>query len=161
MSKGRTGKGRTRPGGGRRYFPMEGGYYWLPSPGENWPSWDVVTCHDLGLDADFGHVNLWPALVRRLAVTWGRDERPLLKRLRDRCYGLPRGRVTHPDGRWLILHGADAPRPGWLVRVCRRFDLDRRSVVVLYDEHETTFAEHRRAVLDALGLGTDVIGEAP
>lgn len=154
-------KGRIRPGGGRRYFPMEGGYYWLPSPGENLPSWDVVTCHDLGHDADLGHVDLWPAVVGRLAAAWGREERPLQRRLKDRCYGLPRGRVTHPLGRWLILQGADAPRPDWLVQVCRRFDLDRRSVGVLYDEHETTFAEHRREVLDALGLSVGTSKEVP
>ena len=156
MSRGRI--ERNRPVDESRFFPMDGGYYWVPSPGIRSPSWEVLTCHDLGLDAEFGHVDLWPAVVARLATAWGRDERALLRRLGDRCYGLPRGRVTHPAGRWLVLHGSDSPRRDWLVRVCRRFDLDRRTVVVLHDEHETTFAEHSRAVRDALGLDKDEEG---
>lgn len=152
MSRARGTPGRISPEDGSQAWPLDGGYYWLPSPGEKALAWDVVTCHDLGRDATFGHVELWPAVVGRLALAWGLDERPLRRRLKDQCYGLPRGRVTHPQGKWLLLHGADSPRPDWLVQVCTRFDLDQRSVKVLFDKHETTFAEHRWAVRDALGL---------
>ena len=97
-------KGDCSPG------EMTGGYYWLPAPGHPTISWDVVTCHELGLDAEVGHVEMWIAVIDRLVVAWDKNAMVLRWLLRDRCYGLPRGRVTRPGKRFLILHGGDAPR---------------------------------------------------
>jgi hypothetical protein len=106
----------------------------------------------MGFDAEVGHVDLWPSVIDRLAKTWDRDARILRRVLKDRSYGLPRGRVTRWGGRSLVLHGRDAPRTDWQESVMRRFDLDPRSVRVLYDEHETMLAEDRRQVEAAFGL---------
>jgi hypothetical protein len=106
----------------------------------------------MGFDSEAGHVDLWPSVIDRLAKTCDRDARILRRLLKDRYYGLPRGRVTRPAGRSLVLHGRDAPRPDWEESVMRRFDLDPRSVGILYDEHETMMAEDRRRVTAALGL---------
>ena len=46
---------------------MTGGYYWLPAPGHPTICWDVVTCHQLGFDAEVGHVEMWTAVTDRLA----------------------------------------------------------------------------------------------
>jgi hypothetical protein len=78
--------------------PLRGGYYWFPTPTVGGATWAVLTCHDLGFDAEVGHVDLWPAVVERLAAVWGRDARTLRRRLIDRYTGLPRGRVTRPGG---------------------------------------------------------------
>lgn len=115
-------------------------------------TWDVISCHELGLDAEIGHDDLWPAVIERLAAAWDKDARALQRLLKDRYYGLPRGRVTRPGGRFLILHGADSPTSDWLERVIRRFDLDRRSVKVLFDEHETMMAADQKRVMTALGI---------
>ena len=114
--------------------------------------WDLVTCHGMDFDAEVGHVDLWPSVIDRLANTCDRDARILRRLLKDRCYGLPRGRVTRPAGRSLVFHGRDAPRPDWEQCVIQRFALDPRSVKILHDEHETMLAEDRRRVTAALGL---------
>jgi len=44
---------------------LTGGYYCLPAPGNPTICWDVVTCHQLGFDAEVGHVKMWNA------ETWG------------------------------------------------------------------------------------------
>ena len=54
-------KGDCSPG------EMTGGYYWLPAPGHPTICWDVVTCHQLGFDAEVGHVEMWTAVTDRLA----------------------------------------------------------------------------------------------
>jgi hypothetical protein len=51
--------------------PMAGGYYWLPTPGHPSVALDVVTCHQLGFDTEFGHVEMWNAVLDRLAAAWG------------------------------------------------------------------------------------------
>jgi hypothetical protein len=131
---------------------LTGGYFWLPSPVDGSPSWDVVTCHRLGFDADAGHVEMWDAVIDRLAAAWGKDVAVLGRLLRDRPYGLSRGRVTRPGRRFLVLHGGDSPRPDWLVPVLLAFDLERRDVRVLCDEHERTLDDDRIIVTKALGI---------
>ncbi len=130
---------------------MTGGYYWLPAPGHPTICWDVVTCHQLGFDSEVGHVEMWTAVTDRLASAWHKDAAVLRRLLRNCAYGLPRGRVTRPGKRFLILHGEDSPSPDWLDSVILSFHLDRRSVKALFDEHERTMAEDRRKVLVVLG----------
>ena len=131
---------------------MTGGYYWLPAPGHPTICWDVVTCHQLGFDSEVGHVEMWTAVTDRLASAWHKDAAVLRRLLRNCAYGLPRGRVTRPGKRFLILHGEDSPCTDWLERVILSFHLDRRSVKSLFDEHERTMAEDRSSVLKVLGV---------
>jgi hypothetical protein len=84
----------------------------------------VLSCHELGHDAEVGHIDLWPSVIDRVAEVWRKD----------------------------TLHGKDAPVSDWLARVIRRFDLDRRSVRVVYDEHERILPPDRRLVEGTLGL---------
>lgn len=131
---------------------LTGGYYWLPSPGDGSPTWDVVTCHDLGFDEEDGHVEFWHAVIDRLATAWGKDVAVLRRLLRNCPYGLPRGRVTRPGRRFLVLHGDDWPRPDGLERVLVAFRLDRRLVRPLSDEHERMMDGDRMQLLRALGI---------
>ena len=131
---------------------MTGGYYWFPAPANGAVEWTVLTCHDLGFGPDEGHFDMWPMVIDRLATAWGRDAVPLRKALAGHCYGLPRGRVTRPDRRFLLLHGHDAPIADWLGLVVERFDLDRQKVRLLFDEHERTFTGDRRSVNAEFGL---------
>ena len=131
---------------------LTGGYYWFPFSGDGLLSWEVLSCHELGHDAEVGHIDLWPSVIDRLAEVWCKDPRILGRRLRLSYTGLPRGRITRFKGRSLILHGRDAPVSDWLARVIRRFDLDRRSVRVVYDEHERMLPSDRRLVEGTLGL---------
>ena len=62
------------------------------------------------------------------------------------------GRITRPGGRFLLLHGDDAPVSDWRARVLRRFQLVRRSVGLCYTEHERTFTQHRTTVFDEFGI---------
>ena len=89
---------------------------------------------------------MWPSVIERLACAWGREVAPLRKRLELCCYGLPRGRLTQPGGRFLLIHGDDAPVSDWRARVLRRFQLNRRSVGLCYTEHERTFTQDRAMV---------------
>ena len=131
---------------------MAGGCYWLPALGHPTICWDVVTCQQLGFDAEVGHVEMWTAALDRLAVAWHKDAAVLRRLLKDCWYCLPRGRVTRPGKWFLILHGDDSPCPDWLERLVLAFRLNRRSVKVLFDEHERTMAEDRRRVLKVLGV---------
>ena len=101
-----------------------GGYCWFPIPGDGLLSWEVLSCHELGHDAEVGHIDLWPSVIDRVAEVWRKH----------------------------TLHGKDAPVSDWLARVIRRFDLDRRSVRVVYDEHERMLPLDRRLVVGTLGL---------
>ena len=132
--------------------PMTGGYYWFPTRPGSLVVWSILTCHELGFGPDEGHFDMWPSVIDRLASSWQRDRRQLRRLLSKHCYGLPRGRVTRPDRQYLVLHGHDAPVADWLERVIERFDLDRRSLRPLYDEHEETFPHDRRAVYSELGF---------
>ena len=137
---------------GRTPVPLTGGYYWFPAPANETVEWSVLTCHDLGFGPDEGHFDMWPSVIDRLATAWVRDVVRLRKVLAGHCYGLPRGRVTRPDRRFLLLHGRDAPVTDWLERVVARFDLEGRKVRLLFDEHERTFTGDRRAVNAEFGL---------
>jgi hypothetical protein len=143
---------RTKDEDERPPRSLTGGYYWLPAKVGNTVEWSVLSCHDLGFGPDEGHYDMWPSVIDRLATAWGRDPVQLRRRLAQHCYGLPRVRVTRPDRRYLLLHGADAPVADWLGRVVRRFHLDRRSLKLLSDEHEQTFSEDRRAINEEFGL---------
>ena len=103
---------------------LTGGYYWFPIPGDGLLSWEVLSCHELGHDAEVGHIDLWPSVIDRVAEVWRKH----------------------------TLHGKDAPFSDWLARVIRRFDLDRRSVRVVYDEHERMLPSDRRLVEGTPGL---------
>lgn len=141
---------RVRDEGGRS--PRIGGYYWFPAPAGDAVAWSVLTCHDLGQGPEEGHSEMWPSVIDRLATAWGRDALRLGRLLAEHCYGLPRGRVTRPGRRFLVLHGDDAPVGDWPGRVAGRFGLDRRSLRLLLDEHERTFTQDRRAVSEELGI---------
>ncbi|QDV37569.1 hypothetical protein [Tautonia plasticadhaerens] len=140
------------PGGEQGRTPASGGYYWLPRPEGGSITWEVVTCHDLGHDAAHSHRELWPALVRSLAGAWGLGTDEMGRLLEDRYYGLPRGRVTRPGGKWMILHGEDAPVADWLPPVLAAFRLDGRPIRVLSDDHERTLSDDRWRVEEALGI---------
>jgi hypothetical protein len=130
-----------------------GGYYWFPGPNGETVTWEVLTCHELGFDAEVGHIDLWPSVLDRLATAWGKDKRLLRILMNNHYTGLPRGRVTRPKGTFLILHGRDAPVADWERRVIQRFDLDRRSVRAVFDEHERMLPGDRRKVNEVLGIG--------
>ena len=132
-------------------IPSTGAYYWLPIPPLRSLTWRVLTCHDLGLDADTSHLECWPGVVPHLAAIWGRDPKAIQRRLGRHCYGIPRGRVTPPERTYLILHGADSPIPGWVEAVVRAFGLNGRRVRPLLDEHERTLPGDVRAIAGILG----------
>ena len=131
---------------------LTGGYYWFPTPPIGSLTWQVLTCHELGCDAEVGHVDLWTLVIDRLATAWRRDGRLIKKYLNNNYTGLPRGRVTQVKNRFMIFHGGDAPVPEWLPMVLSYFNLNRRSVRVLFDEHERMLPEDRRRVNEVLGL---------
>jgi hypothetical protein len=143
---------RTKDENRRSPRPLTGGYYWFPAKVGNTVEWSVLTCHDLGFDETESHSDMWPSVIERLASAWGREVVPLRNRLGLCCYGLPRGRFTQPGGRFLLIHGDDAPVSDWHARVLRRFQLDRRSVGLCYTEHERTSTQHRTTVFDEFGL---------
>ena len=134
---------------------LTGGYYWFPTPAMASVSWTVLTCHELGCDAEVGHVDFWPFVIDRLAKAWRRDGRALTDYLKNHYTGLPRGRITQPKNVFTIFHGKDSPVPDWVPMVVRKFDLNRRSVKVIFDDHEQMLAENRMRVNEALGLKTD------
>jgi hypothetical protein len=74
---------------GMQSRPSTGGYYWFPTPGRTVPGWDVISCHDLGLDCGIGHSELWP-VIDRLAIAWGKDASRLRRLLKNHYTGLPR-----------------------------------------------------------------------
>lgn len=139
---------------GTRSKSLTGGYYWLPTPVGQSPSWEVVTCHQLGVDAEAGHVEMWNAVIARLGAAWDKDVALLGQQLKDCFYGLPRGRVTRTGKQFLVLHGGDSPRPDWLALVLSAFRLERRRTRVLYDEHERTMAEDSTRLLRVIDLGS-------
>jgi hypothetical protein len=135
-----------------RSLSLTGGYYWFPTSVSGSMTWQVLTCHELGCDADVGHVDLWTHVIDHIATAWHRDRRLIKKYLKNSYTGLPRGRVTRVKDRFMIFHGKDAPVPDWVPMVVRRFNLNRRSARVLFDEHERMLPEDRMRVHEALGL---------
>lgn len=131
---------------------LTGGYYWFPFPDIDSVTWQVLPCHELGCDADVGHVDLWALVIDRLATAWQRDGRVLKKRLKNNYTGLPRGRVTQVRNRLMIFHGEDSPVADWKPMVVSKSDLDQLSVKVTFDEHERMIPEDLRRVNEVLGL---------
>src|SRR3954466_11942156 len=131
---------------------LTGGYYWFPSPLDVRTAWAVLTCHDLGFDPEVGHVDLWPAVVERLAAAWGRDAGGLRRRLVGRYTGLPRGRVTRPGRIFLILHGDDAPVADWREKLAEGYRLAGYAHRFLFDEHERMLPGDPERVEEALGF---------
>jgi hypothetical protein len=148
----RRGSNRRADESARRE-PLSGGYYWFPTRDHGSVTWEVLTCHELGFDAEVGHIHLWPSALDRLSAALGQDPRVLRLLLGRHYTGLPRGRVTRPRGRFLVCHGNNAPVRDWLPRVIRRFDLDPRTVRDEFDEHETRLPEDRSRVDEVLGIG--------
>jgi hypothetical protein len=141
-----------------RSVSLTGGYYWFPTPPICSLIWQVLTCHELGCDAEVGHVDLWPLVIDRLATAWPREGRLIQKSLKNNYTGLPRGRVTEVKNKFMIFHGNDSPVPDWVPMVVRKFDLNRRSVRVLFDEHERMLPEDRSRVNEGLGLTAGLDG---
>ena len=131
---------------------LTGGYFWFPAWRDGQVEWSVLTCYDLGFDATESHSDMWPSVIERLASAWGRKAALLRTTLGLCWYGLPRGRVTRPGGRFLLLHGDDAPIADWHPRVLARFRLDTHPVRFLYDEHERTSTQDRATVFAAFEL---------
>ena len=145
--------GRDASGSKPESKPFTGGYYWLPRPTPDGITWSIVTCRDLGCDADAGHdADLWPRLMVPLAEAWGKDALVLQKKLALSYTGLPRGRVTRPDKTFLVLHGKDSPVQGFEEMVIVSFRLSGRKVKFIFDEHETQLPGHPQAVEASLGL---------
>jgi len=144
----------TRPEGNDvRPRPLTGAFYWLPSPAPSGPSsWALLTCHDLGKWDGISHREFWPSVLEHLAPAWGKDPAPFKRRLGDHYYALPRGRITRPNGNYLILHGNDAPVPAWQTIVSDRFRLHGLQVKTPWDEHERTLSEDVLALEDVLGV---------
>ena len=91
-------------------------------------------------------------MIERLACAWGWEAEHLRKLLAPCCYGLPRGRITQPEGGFLLIHGDDAPIADWGARVLARFHLDPRSVHFHDTEHERTSTQDRTTVFAEFGL---------
>jgi hypothetical protein len=144
-----------------RSLSLTGGYYWFPTLSDSWVTWTVLTCHELGCDAEVGHVDLWTMALDRLATIWRRDARVIQKYLKNNYTGLPRGRVTEQKNRFMIFHGDDAPVPHWVPMVVSKFNLNWRSVKVLFDEHERMLPEDRSRFNEILGIpvGKDLVDE--
>jgi hypothetical protein len=126
--------------------PKTGAFYWFPSPGPDSPAWSIFAAHDLNLDPDLGHVELWPYVLTGLAAAWGKDADLLKRRLSLSYTGLPRGRVTHPGKIFWILHGNDAPISGWETMLVKRFGLSGQRFRFLFDEHERRIPGHPEAL---------------
>lgn len=120
-----------------------GGYYWVPGPGEGALVWEVATCHELGFDSETGRVDMWSAVVDRLARLWGRDGGALRRALEIHPYGLSRGRVTRPGDLFLINHGGDWPRDDGLERGLLAFGIDPEAARALLDKHKRTMRADR------------------
>jgi hypothetical protein len=133
---------------------LTGGYYWFPNPDIGLVTWQVLSCHELGCDAEVGHVDLWTLVIDRLATAWRLNARLIKKHLQNSYSGMPRGRVTHVRNRFMIFYGNDAPVTDWVPMVVSTFDLDRRTVKVIFDEHERMLAEDRRRMNETFGLDT-------
>lgn len=135
-------------------LPLDGAFYWLPAPNTNGSiSWGLLTCHDLRLWDGVSHREMWPHVLHHLAGLWGKAPVPFRRRLVDHYYALPRGRVTRPEGNYLILHGNDAPPvPAWREIVVNRFQLHGLPVRAPWDEHERTLGEDVIALEEALGV---------
>jgi hypothetical protein len=134
--------------------PRTGAYYWLPRPDRNGarPAWELITEHGFNVAEGISHRDFWPFVVERLAAVWGKNARALRRRLRDHYAGLPRGRVTHPGSRYLIIHGDDEPVAHGLKLVRQRFQLNQVEATGLFDEHEQMIRDDHRAVQEALGI---------
>jgi hypothetical protein len=135
-----------------RRGPSSGGYYWFPGKPCGVLTWTVLTCHELGLGAEVGHVDLWPSVIDQLAEAWSKDRHLLARHLRAHYTGLPRGRVTEPRGRFLVCHGNDSPVGNWKTRVRRAFGLQGVPLKADFDDHERTLEEDRRMVEAILGI---------
>lgn len=130
---------------------LTGAYYWLPRPHSNGPTWDMLTCHDLGVWDGISHRELWPHIVEHMAAVWGLEAGPLQRRLVDHHTGLPRGRITHPRSGYILLHGGDAPVEDWLTWIIDRFHLDEVEIELVDNEHESMDRRDLAAVQEALG----------
>jgi hypothetical protein len=134
-----------------RSKPMASGYYWFPVLALPAPTWTVLTCHELGCDADVGHARLSPLVLVRLAQAWPRDAGLLRKRLNDHYTGVPRGRVARCGKVYWVSHGGDSPIGAWEEAVIRSFNLQGRAVRPAFDEHELQLPYDVRAVARLLG----------
>jgi hypothetical protein len=66
--------------------------------------------------------------------------------------------VTEVKNKFMIFHGNDSPVPDWVPMVVRMFNLNRRSVRVLFDEHERMLPDDRSRVNEGLGLTAGLDG---
>ncbi len=138
--------------------PRVGAYYWLPTVGPSGRTpWRLLTCHDLGLRDGLSHREFWPSVLDHLSTTLGKKPEGIIRRLVDHYYALPRGRVTSPGGKHLILHGGDSPIPDWQEIVVDRFRLHGLAVRILRDEHERTLREDVLALEETLGVDLNML----
>ncbi len=135
----------------------ESRFYWLPEPTQlGQLSWVRLSCHELGVWDGISHREFWPFVLEHLAQVWGKDIEVFKRRLGDHYYALPQGRVTKPKGKYLILHGNDAPVPGSQGIIVDRFHLHGLQVRMPWDEHEQTLRDDVLALEEELGIDLDL-----
>jgi hypothetical protein len=135
---------------------LSGAYYWIPARVDQAIAWRLKTCHDFGVWDGISHREFWPHVLEHLAGVWGRDDGVLKHLLEDHYTGLPRGRVTHPKGRYVIIHGNDAPANNWKAAIKARFGLRGLGVKTIFDEHERMLHEDARAFEEAFDVQLDL-----
>ena len=89
-------------------------------------------------------------MLEHLATIWGKDPNDLYRRLFDHHTGLPRGRITHPQTGYVLIHGDDAPVDNSLELIKERFRLTE--LTLLYTEHERMVRDDPLAVEAVLGI---------
>lgn len=136
---------------------LTGAYYWLPRPHPDGPTWELLTCHDLGVWVGISHREFFPHIVEQLAAAWGLEAGTLKRRLADHHTGLPRGRVNYPRPGYILLHGGDSPVEDWVTRIIDRFHLKDAKLEFVGTDHESMDRRDLAVVQEALGvsLGLD------
>lgn len=148
-----TTESNVRPGKKRTLMeshkPQTGIYWWAPVKN----GWRLATF----ADDEFGgkellHQDIWYKYCAEI-LDIRSEVAKVPKPLRYAYSGLPRGRVNKrpSDGRWLILHGDDAPVDDAIKLIAFKFNLPAGKYIELFDDHETILPDDLQTIQSYTG----------
>ena len=127
--------------------PQQGIFWWAPRFNEDKSiRWVLIEFFESEYGYGIDHQSIWEKWA---ATILGVADTKLSPILLDAYCCIPRGRVSkelRSTGRYLVLHGNDAPVKNAVRSVASRFNLPQNNYCGLFDDHERTIREHVRTI---------------
>lgn len=103
--------------------PFIGSFYWLPTIDNKW----ILDTYFYQNYGDTRHERVWNLfVVPYLAELWDINVKNLRSRIKENYESLPRGIVMKNQDKFVIYHGGDFDKRGWMNKILKNFNIKNK-----------------------------------